>query len=73
MTWLCLILDETDINDQGYLPYLLGLNRPLDLQDAAQAQEGIKDKVNAIRKKLLKQVLPLKFPIIQYRHFNIAG
>ncbi|XP_043085698.1 insulin-like growth factor-binding protein 1b isoform X2 [Puntigrus tetrazona] len=48
--------DELDItSDQDSLQYLLGLNRPLDPQDAAEAQESIKAKVNAIRKKLIQQ------------------
>ncbi|XP_051990861.1 insulin-like growth factor-binding protein 1 isoform X2 [Xyrauchen texanus] len=48
--------DDTDItSEQGSLNYLLGLNRPLNPQDAAEAQESIKAKVNAIRKKLVQQ------------------
>ncbi|KAK7162384.1 hypothetical protein R3I93_006624 [Phoxinus phoxinus] len=48
--------EDTDImSDQGSLHYLLGLNRPLDPQVAAEAQESIKAKVNAIRKKLIQQ------------------
>uniref|UniRef100_A0A8C1RCH1 Insulin-like growth factor-binding protein 1 n=1 Tax=Cyprinus carpio TaxID=7962 RepID=A0A8C1RCH1_CYPCA len=51
-----LFLDDLDItSDQGSLQYLLGLNRPLDPQDAAEAQESIRAKVNAIRKKLIQQ------------------
>ncbi|XP_016386098.1 insulin-like growth factor-binding protein 1b [Sinocyclocheilus rhinocerous] len=47
--------DEPDVtSDQGSLHYLLGLNRPLDPRDAAEAQESIKAKVNAIRKKLIQ-------------------
>ncbi len=53
-----LFVDEPDItSDQGSMQYLLGLNRPLDPQDAAEAQESIKAKVNAIRKRLIQQVL----------------
>lgn len=53
-----MFLDEPDVtSDQGSLRYLLGLNRPLDPQDAAEAQESIKARVNAIRKKLIQQVL----------------
>lgn len=53
-----MFLDEPDVtSDQGSLHYLLGLNRPLDAQDAAEAQESIKARVNAIRKKLIQQVL----------------
>ncbi|XP_016384488.1 insulin-like growth factor-binding protein 1 [Sinocyclocheilus rhinocerous] len=48
--------DDPDItSDQGSLQHLLGLNRPLDPRDAAEAQESIKAKVNAIRKKLIQQ------------------
>ncbi|KTG39539.1 hypothetical protein cypCar_00008552 [Cyprinus carpio] len=48
--------DDLDItSDQGSLQYLLGLNRPLDPQDAAEAQESIRAKVNAIRKKVIQQ------------------
>lgn len=56
---LCIaFLEDTDItSDQGALHYLLGLNRPLDPQDMAEVQESIKAKVNAIRKKLIQQVL----------------
>lgn len=60
-THVCLwiaFLEDTDItSDQSSLHYLLGLNRPLDPQDMAEAQESIKAKVNAIRKKLIQQVL----------------
>lgn len=53
-------LEDTDItSDQSSLHYLLALNRPLDPQDMAEAQESIKAKVNAIRKKLIQQVLRL--------------
>ncbi|XP_051983882.1 insulin-like growth factor-binding protein 1 [Xyrauchen texanus] len=48
--------DDKDITpDQGSLHYLLGLNRPLDPQYAAEAQESIKAKVNSILKKLVQQ------------------
>ncbi|XP_056600314.1 insulin-like growth factor-binding protein 1b [Triplophysa dalaica] len=47
--------EETDITDQSSLQYLLGLNKPLDAEDGAQALESIKAKVNAIRRKLLKE------------------
>ncbi|XP_030630021.1 insulin-like growth factor-binding protein 1b isoform X2 [Chanos chanos] len=47
--------DADATNDQGSLHYLLGLNKPLDPRDAAEAHESIKAKVNAIRKKLVQQ------------------
>lgn len=62
VAWLCrspLIppTEEADgLPDHSSLPYLLGLNTPSDHRDAAEAQESIKAKVNAIRKKLVEQV-----------------
>ncbi|XP_062338050.1 insulin-like growth factor-binding protein 1 [Osmerus eperlanus] len=48
--------EEADgLPDHSSLPYLLGLNTPSDHRDAAEAQESIKAKVNAIRKKLVEQ------------------
>ncbi|XP_041698190.1 insulin-like growth factor-binding protein 1 isoform X2 [Coregonus clupeaformis] len=42
------------VPDLSSLPYLLGLNTPFDTSDDG-AQESIKAKVNAIRKKLVEQ------------------
>ncbi|XP_026229513.1 insulin-like growth factor-binding protein 1 [Anabas testudineus] len=48
--------EETDgIADHGSLHHLLGLNFPFDHQDAAEGQESIKAKLNAIRNKLVQQ------------------
>lgn len=48
--------EEADaMPDHSSLHYLLGLNTPSDGRDAAEAQESIKAKVNAIRKKLVEQ------------------
>nr|XP_015812297.2 insulin-like growth factor-binding protein 1 [Nothobranchius furzeri] len=44
-----------EVPDHGSLHYLLGLNLPSDHQDAAEGQESIKAKVNAIRNKLVQQ------------------
>ncbi|XP_076828828.1 insulin-like growth factor-binding protein 1b isoform X2 [Brachyhypopomus gauderio] len=42
--------EDGDVTDRGSLHYLLGLNKPLD----PEAQESIKAKINAIRKKLVE-------------------
>ncbi|XP_022071782.1 insulin-like growth factor-binding protein 1 [Acanthochromis polyacanthus] len=48
--------EEADgVPDHGSLHYLLGLNLPSDHQDASEAHESIKAKVNAIRNKLVQQ------------------
>lgn len=64
MFFLCPFLEETDITDQSSLQHLLELNRPLDAEDGAEALESIKAKVNAIRRKLLKEVLSFKTIVI---------
>ena len=48
--------DVDGLPDHGSLHYLLGFNGPLELRDAAEAQETIKAKVNSILKKLVQQV-----------------
>ncbi|XP_076828827.1 insulin-like growth factor-binding protein 1b isoform X1 [Brachyhypopomus gauderio] len=45
-----LLTEDGDVTDRGSLHYLLGLNKPLD----PEAQESIKAKINAIRKKLVE-------------------
>ncbi|XP_028831659.1 insulin-like growth factor-binding protein 1 [Denticeps clupeoides] len=47
--------EEEEELDHGSIHYLLGLNKPLDTADAAEAQESLKARVNAIQKKLTKQ------------------
>lgn len=47
------------ISDPGYSHYLPGHGRPYDPRAAADAQESMKAKLIAIRKKLIEQVLTL--------------
>ncbi|KAM6948726.1 insulin-like growth factor-binding protein 1 [Aplochiton taeniatus] len=48
--------EDADVHpDHSSLHHLLGLNSPMDPSQAAEAQESIKAKVNAIRNKLLEQ------------------
>lgn len=42
--------------DHSSLNYLLGFSLSVDVQDAAEGQESIKAKLNAIRNKLVQQV-----------------
>lgn len=48
-----LLFPSDEGTDHASLHHLLGLNKPLD---ALEAQESLKAKVNAIRKKLVQQV-----------------
>ncbi|XP_029380911.1 insulin-like growth factor-binding protein 1 [Echeneis naucrates] len=50
------VKEETEgTSDPSSLHYLLGLNLPLDHQDAAEGHESITEKVNAIRSKLVQE------------------